>query len=305
MTAPAATIVVCTRDRSGSLAEALKNLVNQRLPERAGEYEVLVVDDGSIDDTAKVVEQIAGDSETVVRQVNAGGEGVAHARNVGVSAARGTWIAYFDDDQRTTPTWLAELLDAAERTRADLIGGPIELTLPGGVTIGPVVRAIYGEHPTNRQRRRGITPPPAGGNRLVHRRVFERVGLHDESMTVGEDTDLVARAAAAGMVFGWAPGAVVWHLIPDGRLDPESISSYAGRAGAARARVELKQLGRWRIAASASIVAAKAGANAVAFLLAVARRSRVDILDCRTRSWLFGGYLATTLKAMFTGDPTR
>jgi len=305
VTAPTASIVVCTRNRCASLEEALADMVNQRLSERSGGYEIVVVDDASTDDTARVVARVGRQTRTVVRRVSAEGRGVARARNVGVSAARGRWIAFFDDDQRTEPTWLAELLNTAERTGADLVGGPIEVSLPDGVAVGPVVRGIYGELPTQRQRRRGITPPPGGGNRLVHRRVFERIGLHDEAMITGEDTDLSARAEAARVDFGWAPRAVVRHLITDERLDPRTILAYGRKAGAAKAWVDFKRLGRWRIAGSAAVVLAKAGANAMLTLLAMLRRSQVDLIDCRARASVFGGYLAKTLRAMSTGDPTQ
>lgn len=305
MTVPAATIVVCTRDRSASLEEALSDLVDQSISDRSPGYEILVVDDGSTDDTAMVVERVDHQSPIAVRRVSGDGRGVAHARNVGVAEARGLWIAFFDDDQRTGPTWLAELLDAAERTGADLVGGPIEVSLPDGASVGPVVRAIYGEHPTERQRRRGIIPLPGGGNRLVHRRVFDRIGLHDESMSVGEDTDLIARAAAAHMDFGWAPRAIVRHLIPDERLDPQTMFAYARGMGEAKAQTDFKRLGRWRTVRSATVVLAKAGTNAVLILLAMLRRSRVDVLDCRTRSWVFSGYLASALRTLYSGDPSR
>jgi hypothetical protein len=124
-------------------------------------------------------------------------------------------------------------------------------------------------------------------------------------MTTGEDTDLIARAEAARMDFGWAPRAVVRHMISDERLDPRTIAAYSRQAGSAKAWVDFKRLGRWRIAGSATVVLAKAGANEVLTLLAMLRRSRVDLLDCRTRSWLYSGYLAKTLRAMSSGDPTR
>ncbi len=283
MTALIASIVICTRDRSRMLEDSLADMVNQRLLERSARFEVIVVDDGSTDDTPTVVQRFSDQSRIAVRRISGDGKGLAHARNVGVAAALGEWIAFFDDDQRANPTWLAELLDTAERTGADLVGGPIEVSPPDGAAIGPIIRGIYGELPTRRQRRRGVTPRPGGGNRLVHRRVFDSIGLHDESFAVSEDPDLIARVEAASMRFAWAPRAVVRHVIPLDRLNPETIAAYTTKAGAAQAWVDFKRLGRWRSSRSIAVVLIKLGANAALTLLAVLRQSRMDVIDYRAR----------------------
>lgn len=302
MNQPTVSIVVCTRDRAPSLEQALADLVDQQLPIRYAGYEVVVVDDASVDQTSLVVARVDARSPIDVRRVSANGTGVANARNVGVGAARGQWVAFFDDDQRTEPTWLAELLDTAQHTGADLVGGPIEVRLPADVPAGPIVRAIYGEHPPRRRRSSEAELRPAGGNRLIHRSVFERIGLHDESLQMGEDIDLIGRAEAERMVFGWAPRAVVCHVIPEERLVPRTVFDYSERAGIARAKVDFKRAGRWGMVRTASTMLLKAGANALLIPFAD-RRSQVDALDYRARSRLFRGYLTTAIRAILTGSP--
>ena len=301
MTDPDVTVVVCTRDRASALADALADLVAQELPAASGSFEIVVVDDGSRDTTASVIRSASQAAAITVRGVDGGGAGVAHARNVGVGASRGEWVAFFDDDQRTGPTWLAELLTVARRSGASVVGGPIDVVLPDGVLVGPVVRAVYGEHPTDRQRRRGEIPRPAGGNRLIDRRVFDLIGLHDEQLVVGEDLDLILRAEAAHFAFAWSPEARVRHLIPPERTEATAVLAYARTAGIARARVEGKLDGRWRMVGHASVVLAKAVANMAVLAVAFASRSPVSLLDGRTRAALFRGYLATAFRIVLTG----
>lgn len=290
MSSPVASIVVCTRDRSASLVGALEDLVDQQM-DGGRSFEVVVVDDGSMDDTAEVVDRFARHATAVVRRLDGGGRGVAHARNVGVIDARGEWIAFFDDDQRTDGAWLSRLIETAEADGADVVGGPIDVRLPPEATPGPVVRALYGEHPTQRERSRGVIPLPGGGNRLLHRSVFERIGPHDESLQVGEDLDLLVRSVEAGLSFGWAPQARVWHVIPEERLGPAAVLAYADRAGRARGTIDAAHLDRRRLVSAVAVALAKLALNLGVLAVAAARRAPADVLDARARSALLRGYL--------------
>ena len=77
-----------------------------------------MVDDGSTDDTAAVA---AGAGPRVVVLRNRQPAGVSAARNQGIAAARGVWIAFCDDDDLWSPDKLTRQLEAAERARADWV----------------------------------------------------------------------------------------------------------------------------------------------------------------------------------------
>ena len=82
------TVIVCTYNRSGMLRRALESLVGQKVP-RSLSYEILVVDDGSTDNTKAIVEEMSAQPHVSIRYVLAEGEGIASARNRGLKRVIG------------------------------------------------------------------------------------------------------------------------------------------------------------------------------------------------------------------------
>src|SRR5205085_5035047 len=83
------------------------------------DYEVVVVDDGSTDDTRAILARFPG-----VRAVHQPNRGLSTARNVGLQAATGEVIAYTDSDCFADPDWLTHLVHQLQRTGAAGVGGP-------------------------------------------------------------------------------------------------------------------------------------------------------------------------------------
>jgi glycosyltransferase involved in cell wall biosynthesis len=113
---PRVTVVIPTRDR----AEFLRRSVLSALHQNGVSHEVVVIDDGSRDDTVSMLEALA---DPRVRTISLGvSHGVSAARNCGIEAARGAWIAFLDDDDVWSPDKLKLQLAAAEQTREAVIG---------------------------------------------------------------------------------------------------------------------------------------------------------------------------------------
>lgn len=121
-----ATIQLCTYNRARLLERVLECCFDQTLP--ADAYEVVVVDDGSGDETPAVLELAARRATcalTVVRQANSG---LAAGRNAGIARSRGERIAFIDDDVLPLPNFLAEHLRSADRNPGTIVrGGAIEV----------------------------------------------------------------------------------------------------------------------------------------------------------------------------------
>jgi glycosyltransferase involved in cell wall biosynthesis len=123
---PIFSIVVPTYQRPGQLAACLQSLTY--LDYSRADFEVIVVDDGSAMPTDKVVQPFRDQLEVVLlRQANAG---PAAARNTGAARARGTFLAFTDDDCTPAPQWLQALAKHFATSPDYAIGGQTHNALP-------------------------------------------------------------------------------------------------------------------------------------------------------------------------------
>ena len=230
MDRPDVTVIVCTYNRAELLRGALLDLVRQEM-DGLGSFEVLVIDDGSTDETGRVVHEVKAASSTEVRYVHQDGRGLTEAMNLGVLEARGKWVAFFDDDQRAQSHWLKELFVVARNRGAMCVAGNRVLTFLDGADpcLGPLARGILGEQLysgdpgalKSRNIRKNI---PAGGTFLMARDLFETVGPFSAPLrmygldTGGTDSEYMVRIRRAGHDLWASPASVTCHLIPPYRL---------------------------------------------------------------------------------------
>jgi glycosyltransferase involved in cell wall biosynthesis len=193
-----ASVIVPARDARATLPRTLAGLAEQGLDQP---FEVIVVDNGSRDDTAA----LAGRSEIVSRVIRrARGDGPGAARNAGAAASRGEVLVFLDADCRPTATWLAS--GVASIVADDLVQGKV---LPDPlVPLGPFDRtlAVTGAH--------GLFE---SANLFVRREVFERIGGFPAGLEAGspapfgEDVIFGWRALRAGARTGFDERALVFH----------------------------------------------------------------------------------------------
>ncbi|MCH8977633.1 MAG: glycosyltransferase family 2 protein [Armatimonadetes bacterium] len=118
--------VVCTRDRADMAVRAIKSLIDQSAD--PAEYEILVIDNGSTDDTEEKVRTLADKTARVqVRYVKEPRTGIAHARNTGYEEAQGEYVAFIDDDAAAEPAWITRLIETirAQHEPPVAVGGRI------------------------------------------------------------------------------------------------------------------------------------------------------------------------------------
>lgn len=179
-------VVIPTYNRLHTLDRALSSVFGQTRPAE----EVIVVDDGSTDGTAAHIKA----RYPQVRLIEQGNHGVSHARNRGIEAASGRWLALLDSDDE----WRPEKLAVQERALAGEGGYRVchsdEIWIRNGRRVNPMRK----HEKTGGWIFRHCLPlcaisPSAV---LIHRSVFNDVGLFDESLPACEDYDLWLRVTA-------------------------------------------------------------------------------------------------------------
>jgi GT2 family glycosyltransferase len=197
---PRMSVVVCTYNGAATLRQTLEVLSLLDYPN----YEVIVVDDGSTDDSA----EIAGEFE--VRAISTGNRGLSHARNVGMRAATGEIIAYIDDDAYPDRDWLHYLSLAFESTAHVGIGGP-NIVPPEDCDVAQCVACAPGG-PCHVLVSDEVAEHIPGCNMAFRKRALQAIGGFDEQFRVaGDDVDVCWRLQARGWTIGFSPGALVWH----------------------------------------------------------------------------------------------
>jgi glycosyltransferase involved in cell wall biosynthesis len=122
---PSVSIIICTRNRAESLRPTLESIGRTEIP-NAWDVELLVVDNGSIDDTSLAVAQAVA-SRMSIRRVEESRMGLSHARNRGLAEAVGDVILFTDDDVRVPADWITEMSRPIAEGSADAVAGAVHL----------------------------------------------------------------------------------------------------------------------------------------------------------------------------------
>jgi GT2 family glycosyltransferase len=192
-------VIISVRDGARALGRCLASLE----PQRSEIDELIVVDDGSRDDSA-VVADAAGC--TVVRLPIT--RGIPGARNAGAVRARGEALAFIDSDAQAMPGWAAALRDAFAHGAA-IVAGAIRLPAPESLAQWYQATVASEEH--DPQARNGFLPFAAGANIAIRREVFRALGGFDEQLPGAEALDFSFRAQLCGHTISFLPTAVVVH----------------------------------------------------------------------------------------------
>jgi GT2 family glycosyltransferase len=204
-------LIVCTRNRSSSLRACLEYI--GRL-ESAGEWELVIVDNGSSDGTPKLLKSFSEQAPFRVVVVEEPRNGLGRARNAGIAAATGEILAFTDDDCYVSPDFLKQTLEVFKDQRIEYVGGRVLLydptDLPETIRTETKIRLI---EPHSFIRAGELQ----GANMAVRKSLVAEIGAFDPEFGAGsrfcsgEDVDFQARASASGAMGIYHPGPLVWH----------------------------------------------------------------------------------------------
>ncbi len=209
-----------------------------------------MVDNNSRDETRAVVEDFCRRYPDRFRYFFEPQPGKSYALNAGIREARGDVLAFCDDDVTVEPTWLQNLTAALRNGEWVGSGGrvlpernfslPHWLTLEERYALGPL--AMFDLGPEAGQ----LSEPPFGNNMAFQKKMFNKYGCfrtdlgpQPGSEIRSEDTDFGGRLLAAGERLRYEPSAVVYHSVPESRLQKKYFLAWWFD----KARADIRALG--------------------------------------------------------------
>lgn len=241
-------IIICTRNRAKGLKEALQHWTKVN---RDHLREIILVDNGSTDDTSDVIQSAAEFSDLPIFPVYEKKPGLAAARNAGIEVATGKIIGFTDDDCYPDPGYVTSLHTTFNaHPNISFLGGRILLHDPADLPI-----TIKTELKTEQIRSFGA--PMAGvihgANMAMRRQALLRAGDFDECFGAGselmsaEDTEMIARLCWCGFSGMYSPEPLVYHHHGRRTLGEKTklLNGYAIGRGAYYMKYILNPNSRW------------------------------------------------------------
>ena len=241
------TVAICTWNRSALLRQTLEQFRELASP-RDVDWELLVVDNNSTDDTCRVADAFV--DELPIRYVFESTPGLSPARNRALKESVGTHVIFTDDDVLVDPNWLTALLDTWRRfPGAEMIGGPIEAWFPVepdpmfirafpflaagfcGLSRDPVER-VLDSHEQIHGANFGVRLSGLRGKQFD-----PAFGPTAGKVVNGDEFELTRRVRADGGAVVWSPHARVKHYVDPDRMTLPYLRKYYSDFGRSQARL--------------------------------------------------------------------
>jgi len=195
---PLVSVIIPCYNEEKYIGGSIESFLSQTYPN----MEIIVVDDGSTDRSIEIINSY---SVTLVQRKH---KGASHARNVGIQYATGDYIVFAEGDARYAKNYI-ETITAPLKNKS--IGGVLageRRILNGNNSLVQkylTIRFITAHELTEKKERE------IKGGWAFRREIFDEIGLYDESLICGEDTDFSERVKNQGYTFVWIPGTYMYH----------------------------------------------------------------------------------------------
>lgn len=224
-------VIICTYNRARYISAVLESVAGCGYED----YEIVVVDNNSADNTPALVREFAENHPQLkLRYCLEPVQGLSSARNRGISEAEGDILVFVDDDATVGEGYLSAYAELFER-RPEIYaaGGPIIPSYECGVEpkwmTYHLKRLLTGYlYFGDREIEFPAKNYPGGGNAAYRREVFQQVGLYNTelgrnggNLGGGEEKDIFRKMEAAGLKYAYTPGSILYHSIPDHKLEDD------------------------------------------------------------------------------------
>ncbi|MDO6687744.1 MULTISPECIES: glycosyltransferase family 2 protein [unclassified Agarivorans] len=211
----AVSIIIPAYNSAAFIGKAIDSILGQSF----SDYQIIVVDDGSKDNTVEVL-QAYGETITIISQANGG---ASRARNTGIQAATGEFVAFLDSDD----LWRSQKLELqvkAMRENNDWVACYSETSYKADEEQGLTKDKQNATLVAKNLEQVFLHPYLVTSSFMVKRETLSQVGLFDERLETAEDIDLYLRVAEHGII-GQVQKSLVWKADIEGSLG-SLLSSY-------------------------------------------------------------------------------
>ncbi len=210
--APTVSVIIPAYNQAVYVSEAIQSVLGQTYPD----FELIVVDDGSTDETPQILASIQDPRIRIVRQPN---KGLSAARNTGLRESSAPLVTFLDSDDFFLPDKLAVLSAfLKDHPEIGMVSGGTQFINPKGQPLSQDIKS-----PGNLDLQKLLVSNPFCVSAIMMRRLwFDRVGIFDETLRACEDWDLWQRMAYAGCRFAWVEHLVVAYRYHEGQMTREA-----------------------------------------------------------------------------------
>lgn len=255
MSTPELSVIICTCNRATLLHKVFENLKAQKYLDGAFTWELVLVDNNSVDDTENVVKAMGREADFSVRYVFEPRQGKSFALNSGIEAAQSDCLAFTDDDVVIDHDWLASVRKAfSEYPNYYCFGGKVlpilNNDMPPWISENDDNYRFHGGPIVGHDRGDAIKEydasmyMPIGANMFIRKAVIEKYGgfstqlgyYSREALIYGEDSEIMFRFKYGGEAILYYPDALIYHPAPTNRMRKSYFKKWCWGVGRGRAR---------------------------------------------------------------------
>jgi len=215
---PKVSIIIPTYNRDKFITRALESVFNQTFHD----YEIIVVDDGSTDNTPEILKKYDGKIRTI-RQNN---QGISKSRNLGISQSNGKYIAFLDSDDYWVPEKLEEqvkILDS--HPNVGIVYARMPIVNEQGAQVGMKPAGISGKNFKELLEVWGDLPT---SSIMIRKECFDKAGVFDTSLATMEDIDMWIRIAKNYDLYEIENKVLAYYHRHEGQITKNKIKVFDG-----------------------------------------------------------------------------